>query len=173
MWRLLFLFIFIAMVPVFVHAAEGVNKFELTSPALKQDGDLPSKYTCLSGDINPPFEMKNVPAKTESMALTMHDPDVPEGIWVHWVLYNIPPKKKIILENSVPGYQALNDFGRYNYGSPCPADEKLHHYIYHAYALDIILTINEGMTMKDLERVMAGHILGESKLTALYRKPIW
>ena len=117
--------------------------------------------------------MKNVPAKAQSLALTVHDPDAPEGTWVHWVVYNIPPKKALLAENSTPAYQALNDFGKYNYGGPCPADEKLHHYVFRPYALNTILPINEGMTMKDLEKAMGMHVIAKSELVGTYRKPIW
>ena len=149
------------------------DKFELFSSAFKQGEDIPSKYSCEGGDINPPLEMKNIPSKTQSLALTIHDPDAPEGTWVHWVVYNIPPSKTVIEENSIPGYQSLNDFGKYNYGGPCPSNEKAHHYIFRAYALNTILDIDEGMTMKDLERAMNGHVVAKSELVGIYRKPVW
>ena len=147
--------------------------FELVSAAFARDADIPQKFTCQGSDINPPLEIKIPPRKTTTLALTVHDPDAPEGVWVHWVVYNIPPEKTVIAENSVPGYQALNDFGKFNYGGPCPPDEKPHHYVFRAYALDDILLINEGMTMKDLEKAMNGHVLAKSELTGIYRKPIW
>ena len=165
-----FIFIFVSTGHVY---AEDQFKFELVSSAFGQNEDIPPKYTCRGGDINPPLEMKNVPAKAKTLALTVHDPDAPEGTWVHWVVYNIPPSKNVIAENSLPGYQALNDFGKYNYGGPCPSDEKLHHYVFRAYAVDTVLLINEGMTMKDLEKAMNGHVIAKSEWTGVYRKPIW
>ncbi len=168
-YLLCFLFLFVAAP---LHAEEEW-KFELTSPAFKQNEDIPQKYTCQGGDINPPFELKELPAKTKSIAITVHTPDAPEGVWVHWVVYNIAPTRISIPENSTPGYQALNDFGKYNYSGPCPSDENPHHYVFRAYALDAILKIDEGMTMKDLEKVMGKHIIAKSQLIALYRKPVW
>ena len=165
-------FIFAFVFAGYAHAGDQ-PKFELVSPAFKQNEDIPQKFTCQGGDINPGLEMNNVPAKAKSLALTVHDPDAPEGTWVHWVVYNISPSKNVIAENSVPGYQALNDFGKYNYGGPCPPDEKIHHYVFRAYAVDTILLINEGMTMKDLEKAMSGHVIAKSELTGVYRKPIW
>lgn len=159
------------IMPVVSLAQAG--KFELTSPAFKNGEDIPQKYTCQGGDINPPLEMNNLPPKTKSLAITMHDPDAPEGVWVHWVVYNIPPARTAIAENTVPGYQAFNDFGKYNYGGPCPSDEKPHHYVFRAYALNDILIFNEGGTMKDLEKAMGGHIIAKFELTGVYRKPIW
>ncbi len=149
------------------------GKFQLTSTAFDANGEFPKRFTCHGSDVNPPLEMSNVPAKAKSLALTVHDPDAPEGVWVHWVLYNIPPDKAQIAENSNPGYQSLNDFGKYNYAGPCPADERVHRYVFRAYAVDTILEINEGMTMQDLEKAMRGHIVAKSELVGVYRKPIW
>ena len=168
----IFIFCMAFFVPLTANAEEK-KVFELVSPAFAAGEEIPAKYTCQGGDSNPPLEMKNLPPKTQSLALTVHDPDAPEGVWVHWVVYNIAPQKTIVAENSVPGYQALNDFGRYNYGGPCPQDEKLHRYLFRAYALNSILEINEGMTMKDLEKAMGGHTIAKSELTGTYRKPIW
>ncbi len=153
--------------------AADEQKFQLVSPELKSDQEIPSKYTCFGGDINPPLEFQNVPPETKSLALTIHSPDAPEGTWVHWVVYNIAPTKTLIAENSVPGYQAFNDSGKYNYFGPCPADEKDHTFVFRGFALKTILEIDEGMTMKDLEKVMRSQILAKSEWTASYRKPIW
>lgn len=149
------------------------EKFELLSPAFKNNDEFPEKYTCKGGDINPPLEIKNLPSKTKALALTFHDPDAPEGVWVHWVVYNLPPDKAVIAENTVPQFQALNDFGKYNYSGPCPSDDRVHHYTFRAYALSAVLDVNEGGTMKDLEKAMGRHILAKSELVATYRKALW
>ena len=67
------------------------------------------------------WSFKNVPAKTKSLALTVSDPDAPEGTWSHWVVYNIPPNTGEIIENTNPGTEGLSDFGKYIYGGPLPA----------------------------------------------------
>ena len=156
----------------FAHADEQL-KFEVISHVLTDNGEFPVKYTCHGSDINPPLELKNVPPKTKSIALTMHDPDAPEGVWVHWVVYNMKPDVRTIAENSVPGRELFNDFGKFHYGGPCPPDEKEHHYVVRVYALDRLIDINEGAIMKDLEKTIRGHILAQSKLTGVYRKLVW
>ena len=69
----------------------------LTSPAFKQDGQIPSKYTCEGDDISPPLVWDGVPEGTKSLVLIIDDPDAPDPkapqrVWVHWVVYNIPPE---------------------------------------------------------------------------------
>lgn len=48
------------------------------------------------------------------------------GTWIHWVVWNIPPKGEIG-ENSVLGTEGMNDFRKRSYGGPCWEDveEKL------------------------------------------------
>jgi Raf kinase inhibitor-like YbhB/YbcL family protein len=144
--------------------------FQLTSPAFEANAGIPKKYTCDGGDVNPPLALKNVPEKAKSLALTVTDPDAPEGTWVHWVVYNIPPNTQGIIENTNPGTEGLSDFGKYTYGGPCPPGGKLHHYVFHAYALNTILNINEGPSLIEVEKAMKGHIIAQTQLVGTYQK---
>lgn len=156
--------------PMLVLADPGPNGFQLTSAAFKDNADIPKKYTCHGGDVNPPLIFQNVPARTKSLALTVSDPDAPEGTWSHWVIYNIPPHTLEIPENTNPGTEGLSDFGKYTYAGPCPFDDRLHHYIFHAYALNIVLNINEGPTLNEVEKALKGHIIAQTKLVGTYQK---
>src|SRR2546430_13119560 len=79
--------------------------FSLTSPAFKEGGSIPSKYTCDAGQTNPSpaLAWTDAPANTKSFALIMHDPDAPmAGGFTHWVLFDIPATTKQLPE----GFQA-------------------------------------------------------------------
>lgn len=39
---------------------------------------------------SPPFAFDNIPSEAETLILVMDDPDTPNGLFVHWVVYNIP-----------------------------------------------------------------------------------
>jgi len=153
-----------------VLADSSSNVFQITSAAFNNNTDIPKKYTCDGGDVNPSLVFKNVPANTKSLALTVSDPDAPEGTWSHWVVYNIPPNTGEIIENTNPGTEGLSDFGKYTYGGPCPSDEKLHHYIFRAYAVDTILNINEGPTITEVEKSLGGHTIAKNELVGTYQK---
>jgi len=156
--------------PSLVLADSGSNDFQISSAAFENNTDIPKKYTCDGGDINPPLSFKNVPAQAKSLALTISDPDAPEGVWSHWVIYNIPPNIGEIIENTNPGTEGLSDFGKYTYGGPCPSDEKLHHYIFRAYALNTILNINEGPTLSEVEKALRGRTISKAELIGTYQK---
>lgn len=154
--------------------AQAKEAFTLTSPAFQDKATIPDQYTCRGADISPPLHIENVPDGTKSLALTVHDIDGVTGTWVHWVVFNMPAHTVDIAEKDILGIQALNDFGNFYYGGPCPPDHKSHHYIFTLYALREILTeVDEGATMDTLQKAMQGKILGQAALTGLYQKTNW
>ena len=98
----------------------------------------------------------------------MDDPDAPGGNWDHWLVYNIVPTSEI-KENSVPGMQTRNDFGRINYGGPC-LPSGTHRYFFKLYALDARLAFEGAPSKQELEQAMQGHILETAELIGLYQK---
>src|SRR5262249_33085500 len=92
---------------------------------------IPSKYTCEGEDVSPPLAWEGVPNGAKSLVLIIDDPDAPDPkapkmVWVHWVVYNIPPDTKSLPENAgkarLPqsALLGLNDFKKTGYGGPCP-----------------------------------------------------
>lgn len=151
----------------------------ITSPAFAQDTAIPAKYTCQGEDIAPALEWADPPQGTKSLALILDDPDAPGGIWVHWVVYNLPADTRGLPESASQGkstqanlpagtQQGKNSFNRVNYGGPCPPSGE-HHYRFHLYALDTTLT-GEALNKTALLKVMDGHILGQGELVGLYQK---
>ena len=140
------IFYFIPVATVFLTAfpfpANSQGKLELTSSAFKNNEMIPSKYTCQGEDINPELEIKNIPDGTKSLVLIVDDPDAPMGTWVHWVVFNIPNTVEKIKENSMPGVGGINNFGKLNYGGPCPPSGT-HRYFFKLYALDTLLAHKE------------------------------
>ena len=153
---------------------EVVN-VKLTSTVFEHNGKIPSEYTCDGEDISPELMIEDVPAGAKSLALVMDDPDVPkhirpDGLWVHWVVWNIPTDtKKIAKANEPEGVQGITNFGRTGYGGPCPPDRE-HRYFFKLYALDTSLDIPEGSTKDVLEKAMEGNIIEQTELIGMYEK---
>lgn len=141
---------------------------KIASSEFKHNESIPRKYTCQGQDINPPLTIEDIPPGTKSLALIVDDPDAPGGMWVHWVVYNIPVTKEIA-ENSVPGNQGINDFNRKDYGGPCPPSGT-HRYFFKIYALDTVLGPEGVVSKKQLEEKISGHILGQAEIIGLYKK---
>lgn len=115
---------------------EEADIMKLRSNDFKEGGMIPSRFTCQGENINPQLVWDDVPKGVKGFALIVDDPDAPAGIWVHWLVKNIPPDVREIRQDSIPGEQVVNDFGKEDYGGPCPPSG-VHRYFFRLYALDI------------------------------------
>jgi len=148
---------------------------KLKSSAFQENGIIPSLYTCEGKRINPPLEFIDIPIEAKSLVLIMDDPDVPkslraDGMFDHWVVFNIAPSTKKIEENATPrGIQGKNTAGENKYYPPCPPDRE-HRYFFKLYALSKMLDLPAGSTKKEVEKACQGHIIEQCQLIALYEK---
>ena len=150
----------------------------LTSPAFPPGGAIPAEHTCEGADTSPPLSWSGIPAGTRSLALIIDDPDAPDPaapqrVWVHWVLYNLPPTSTG-LASGVTALPAgtrvgLNDSQEPNYGGPCPPIGR-HRYFHKLYALDAVLPDLKKSAKGALERAMKGHVIAETQLIGTYEK---
>ena len=158
-------------------SASGKGTMQLTSTAFTEAQPIPSKYTCDGENISPPLSWNGVPTGTKSLALIVDDPDAPAGIWVHWVVYDLPATASELPEGLpksqyVPGgaKQGLNDFKHLGYGGPCPPAGKAHRYYLKLYALDRVLELKPGSTKQEVERAMEKHTLAHGQLMGTYKR---
>ena len=145
-----------------------MSNLRVTSLAFQSNSYIPAKYTCDGSNINPPLRVDDIPEGAKSLVLIMDDPDAPGGTWDHWVVWNIS-STGIIEENSVPGVEGWNSFGKRSYGGPCPPFGT-HRYFFKFYALDAQLALPSGSRKKGVELAMKGHILGQGELVGLYKR---
>ena len=142
---------------------------KLASPEFKNGKSIPKKCTCDGVDVNPALDIEDIPAETKSLALIFDDPDAPRGTWVHWVMYNIPVTA-LIEEDSSPGEQGLNDFGKTGYGGPSPPSGTQHRYFFKVYALDTELALRGRVDKSAVEAAMEGHIVDKAELIGVYKR---
>ncbi len=146
---------------------------KLISKAFLYGGDIPSKYTCDGDNVNPPLVISEVPKEAQSLVLLMDDPDVPptvreDGMWDHWVVFNIPPDISEIPEGEEPkGTPGLGTAGNTGYYGPCPPDRE-HRYFLKLYALDRMLDLPEKSDKLTVEKEMTGHVLEQAVLMGKY-----
>ncbi|MCD6129347.1 MAG: YbhB/YbcL family Raf kinase inhibitor-like protein [Deltaproteobacteria bacterium] len=172
MKRLLFLGLIVLILFCGVKVMAG--EIKLNSSAFKKGEMIPKKYTCDGKDISPPLSWEDIPEEANTLAIVCDDPDAPMGIWVHWVIFNIPPTERGLPENIPPekilkngAIQGKTDFGRIGYGGPCPPGG-IHRYFFKIYALDKKIPLKPGATKKELLKAMEEHILAEGKLIGKY-----
>lgn len=150
--------------------SKSVKSLEVKSEAFANGGLLLSKFTCDGENVNPPLSILNIPKETKSMVIIVQDCDTVPGCWLHWIVWNIMPTQKI-KENSRPGIEGKNDFGRFGYGGPCPSSG-LHRYVFKVYALDCLFDLKPNASRKIVENRMTPHIIGFGELVGFYERKI-
>jgi Raf kinase inhibitor-like YbhB/YbcL family protein len=142
--------------------------FRISSPSFQEGAEIPVQFTCDGKDMNPALQISGIPAGTASLALVVEDPDAASGNWVHWVVWNLKPDG-LISENSIPGTEGINDFGRHHYGGPCPPSGT-HRYYFRVYALDSMLSIPGATDRYQLAAAMKDHLLAETAMMGRYTR---
>ncbi len=152
-----------------------MNVFEVTSEAFRNGGVIPDDFTCRGKGISPPLSWRGTPPGTRSLVVVCEDPDAPSGLFIHWIVYNLPaatiglpagiPRQPVLLDGSRHG---MNSAGRLDYAPPCPPPGKPHRYIFRLYALDTVLALNAPVSQQVLNTAMTGHILAEGELVGKF-----
>jgi Raf kinase inhibitor-like YbhB/YbcL family protein len=159
---------------------EGEKSVRVVSSAFEHEQGIPAKHTCEGDDVSPPLSWSEIPAEAKSLALIVDDPDAPdpaapEMVWVHWVLYDIPPsatelQEGVTVEQLPAGArQGTNDWKRTGYGGPCPPIGR-HRYFHKLYALDTEVGDLGEPTKAELEDAMKGHVIAWGELVGTYEK---
>ncbi len=154
--------------------------FELRSAAFGEGQEIPARHTCEGEDVSPPLAWSGAPAGTKSLALVVDDPDAPDPaaprtIWVHWILYDLPPASSGLPEAVARGglppgtREGLNDWKRTGWGGPCPPVGR-HRYFFRLYALDAPLGDLGKPARAKLDRAMRGHVLAQATAMGTYEK---
>lgn len=149
---------------------EGTKSYAI----LMHDTDVPNDFA----DANKPH--KTLPE------------DMPRKEFTHWVLVDLPASQTRMpaggdsnrvekagkrMQKTRYGLRGVNDFGTfmsgefYGYDGPCPPwnDERLHHYHFTVYALDVpSLKLNGAFTREDALKAMKGHILAKGEAVGTY-----
>ena len=154
---------------------------ELHSPSFEHSGLIPVRHTCDGANTSPPLSWSGVPAGTRSLALMVEDPDAPDPaapkrIWVHWLLYNLPPGLRGLDEGGTRSplpdgaSEGLNDSNALGYEGPCPPIGR-HRYFHTLFALDAELPFLGALARRrDLEAAMEGHVLAKAGLMGTYAR---
>lgn len=142
---------------------------------------IPPRYSRDDTNDSPPISWARLPEETQSIAVICEDPDAAgEAAFVHWVIYNIPPKHPGLPEGisktaqplEIPGcVQGLNHFGEIGYDGPQPSrGHGVHHYHFRVFALDAVLPIEERITKERLIDAMRGHVLASGEIVGTFHR---
>ena len=155
---------------------KGGKTMEIKSSSFNHEDMIPARYTCDGQNISPPLAWSGAPKETKSFALICDDPDAPAGIWVHWVIFDIPANvnslpEKVSRQEEIAGLgkSGKNTSHRFGYDGPCPPGGT-HRYYFKLYALDTMLDLKLGATKTQFLEVMRRHVLAEAQLMGKYKR---
>jgi len=151
----------------------------MESPAFLEGKRIPPIHTGEGSDLSPPLKWSGAPQGTGSYVLILDDPDAPAGLWVHWVLFDIPagvhelpaglPRSPILENGSRHGScWGVTSFSRMGYHGPMPPPGPPHRYRFTLTAVDRCLTLPAGATAAEVRAAMGPHALAETVLTGIY-----
>jgi len=151
------------------------NTILLSSSAFNNLEKIPVRYTGDGDDVSPSLQWSNIPQDPQSFAIVMDDPDAPLSTFTHWIIFNISINKSGLTEGISQALtlqdgskQGKNDFGNIGYNGPRPPSGQTHHYRFTIYALDKVLDIEGGVSIKGFLKAINGHILAKGILVGLY-----
>ena len=157
---------------------EKMTNLTISSPDFAHEGSIPARFTCDADDTPPRLTIEGVPDDAKSLVLIVIDPDVPkelrpDGMFLHWLLFNIPAAAKEIGPTGSIGVSGLNSSGKEGYQGPCPPkayEPSEHRYFFHLYALDTMLSLEAGASESEVRQAMEGHVVAEAELMGKYRR---
>ena len=144
---------------------------QLSSPAFAAGETIPSRHAGDGADASVPLSIRGAPEGTRSFALVVTDPDAPGGLFVHWLVWNIPPETKALPAGAAAEQflQGENDYGRIGWGGPQPPrGDGAHRYVFRLFALDTLLAVKPGARREALEAAMHAHVIESAQLTGKY-----
>jgi len=148
----------------------GAADISLTSTSFKSNEAIAPRYVAIS----PSLQWVGAPRETRTFAIVCHDPDAPNGHFVHWLAYDIPASRSSLAEgegaaNARAFNQGINGFDKLGWNGPAPPPGKVHHYVFTIYALDSSLNCRQPREQQ-LRNSMAGHIIGTGQLVGTYQR---
>jgi Raf kinase inhibitor-like YbhB/YbcL family protein len=147
---------------------DAANSITLTSPAFRDGGTIPKRFSCDGDGASPALRWSGVPAGARELVLVVEDPDADR--FVHWTVLGIPAKAIGIPEGRVPAgaVQTENSFGKRGWGGPCPPEgDDAHHYVFSLYATDARLGLGKEASPDDVRAALSEHALARGALTGL------
>jgi Raf kinase inhibitor-like YbhB/YbcL family protein len=153
-------------------------QFLIKSDAFADGAIVPEKYAGRGG-VQPGFSFSGLPDTVVSVAIILHDLDVPlqngTGDVLHWMAWNIPASAGGIPEGSLPAgsVTGTNMMGQAAYMGPgAPAGERYHHYVFEFYGLSQNLDLPANASRADLLAAMEGKVLAKAAYVGRYHQPM-
>jgi Raf kinase inhibitor-like YbhB/YbcL family protein len=147
--------------------------FTLQCPAFGPTTFLPTRHTCDGQNVSPELRWTYAPSGVASYAIIMEDIDARDGIFTHWVLFDLPGDLDgVPADVQGVGVPGRNDYQHHKYAGPCPPPNRgQHRYVFRLFALSTpTLALPSGAERSRVERAITENLLAETTLTARFER---
>jgi Raf kinase inhibitor-like YbhB/YbcL family protein len=141
----------------------------VTSSAYGDGERIPVEFTCDGEGTQPSYTVSGLPSGTVSIAIVM-DATVPQGVFTHWVQFDMPPESDIPQDAIDLGTLGSGLFGALGYAPPCPQGDAVGVYTVQVFAADSLLGLNEGASKQMVLDALEGRVIGLGELTGEYSR---
>lgn len=156
------------------------TQMKLMTDAIGANGFFDSRYTCDIDNSSPEIHWENPPPRASGFALLAEDPDAPQGVFTHWIIYHIPAGVRhlpagIPPQESLPNgiRQGSNSFGKLGYAGPCPPQgDRAHRYFFKLYALSDLPILPHRVQRDEFLRAISPLMIEEASIVGLYKRTI-
>ncbi|MEE8518128.1 MAG: YbhB/YbcL family Raf kinase inhibitor-like protein [Dehalococcoidia bacterium] len=156
---------------------EGVAALDFTQ-GFVSGSQVRIRHTCDGLNLSPEVTWRGLPEAAETITIIVNDPDAPDGVFIHWVAYDIPASLSRMDEGTAGavkllrggGVQGPSGFGIFGFSGPCPPREETHRYVLHIYALDAPLGLEPGVKGVEVAQAMDGHVLAHGSVSGVYKR---
>jgi Raf kinase inhibitor-like YbhB/YbcL family protein len=135
--------------------------------AMMDQGAMSDRYTCASAHPqSPPLAWSGIPSRAKSVALVVDDASAPITPRIYWIVFNISPATIDIQADTLPtgARQARNSTGQVGYDAPCPPRGGTHQYRFTIYALNMVLRLPAGTSVRSAWEAIARHAIARGRL---------
>lgn len=157
--------------PTSIGPSRQPTAIAVTTTAFGEGAAIPATYSCHAGNVSPPLAWTAPPPGTAAFALVLDDPDAVGGLFIHWVVTDIPPSTRDSPEGGAPagGRIGQNSGGARSYLGPCPpAGSGVHHYRFTVYALSAPVQLPDATSARQAVDAIAGRALAQGVLVGTF-----
>ena len=144
---------------------------DLRSPAFRDGGTIPKRFTCSGEGTSPPLHWSRVPDDARELELLVEDPDADR--FVHWTVLGIPASEDGLAAGDLPAeaFETENGFGDKGWGGPCPPEgDDPHRYVFALYGVDEPLGLDRDASSDDVRKALADHAVARGTLTGRFAR---
>jgi Raf kinase inhibitor-like YbhB/YbcL family protein len=157
-----------------------LKELSVRSPSFEDGASLPLRCSADGAGLSPALRWSELPTSVESLALLVEDPDAPTPRpFVHWLLFNVPPRLGGFPEGLVGESPAALLGGRMGRSTAMrtswvpaapPRGDLPHRYHFQLFGLDRMLPLHGTVGRAALLEALRDHAVAYGELTGTFQR---